>query len=203
MLGLLLHERLVDPHPPQRDDRHRGRGDDAVEADRVRAEQRGREQALEQDERLGAGEEDGVDGAAAGGDGAEGARRAPAGSRRGDGMGRDATRAMDDRPVLFISYAGVLGGAERVLLDCAARLPRPAVVACPEGPLAAAARGARLAVEPIPSRSLRMRGARLGAARRARRPGPRRARRRPPARARGDRRLGRRAVLRVRAAAAR
>src|SRR5215217_8022833 len=80
-------------------------------------------------------------------------------------MGRDATRAMDDRPVLFLSYSGVLGGAERVLLDCATRLARPALVACPEGPLAAAARGAGLAVAPIRKRSLRMRGARAGAGR--------------------------------------
>jgi len=72
---------------------------------------------------------------------------------------------MDDRPVLFLSYSGVLGGAERVLLDCATRLARPALVACPEGPLAAAARGAGLAVAPIRKRSLRLRGARAGAGR--------------------------------------
>ena len=47
-------------------------------------------------------------------------------------------------PVLFASYSGLLGGAERVLLDCAARLPRPAVIACPEGALADAARAAGL-----------------------------------------------------------
>ena len=40
---------------------------------------------------------------------------------------------MRGRPVLFVSYSGVLGGAERVLLDCATRLGRPALVACPEG----------------------------------------------------------------------
>ena len=72
---------------------------------------------------------------------------------------------MDGRPVLFLSYSGVLGGAERVLLDCATRLARPALVACPEGPLAAAARGAGLGVDPIRNRSLRMRGARAAAAR--------------------------------------
>jgi glycosyltransferase involved in cell wall biosynthesis len=72
---------------------------------------------------------------------------------------------MDGRPILFLSYSGVLGGAERVLLDCATRLARPALVACPEGPLAAAARGARLDVDPIPNRSLRLRGARAGAVR--------------------------------------
>ena len=71
---------------------------------------------------------------------------------------------MVDRPVLFLSYSGVLGGAERVLLDCATRLGRPALVACPEGPLAAAARGAGFAVAPIRKRSLRMRGARASAA---------------------------------------
>ena len=72
---------------------------------------------------------------------------------------------MGGRPVLFLSYSGVLGGAERVLLDCATRLGRPALVACPEGPLAVAARSAGLAVEPIPERSLRLRGARAQAAR--------------------------------------
>jgi hypothetical protein len=72
---------------------------------------------------------------------------------------------MGGRPVLFLSYSGVLGGAERVLLDCATRLGRPALVACPEGPLAAAARTAGLPVEPVRNRSLRMRGARAAAAR--------------------------------------
>ena len=70
---------------------------------------------------------------------------------------------MDDPPVLFLSYSGVLGGAERVLLDCAVRLGRPALVACPEGPLAAAARGAGLKVEPIRNRSLHLRRARVAA----------------------------------------
>jgi glycosyltransferase involved in cell wall biosynthesis len=46
--------------------------------------------------------------------------------------------------VLFASYSGLLGGAERVLLDCATRLPRPAVIACPRGELARAARAAGL-----------------------------------------------------------
>ncbi len=73
---------------------------------------------------------------------------------------------MDDRPVLFLSYSGVLGGAERVLLDCATRLGRPALVACPEGPLAAAARGAGLRVDPIRNRSLHLRGSRAAAAQR-------------------------------------
>ena len=63
---------------------------------------------------------------------------------------------MTERPVLFASYSGVLGGAERVLLDCAARLRRPVLVACPPGPLAAAARAAGLAHAPLAPRSLRV-----------------------------------------------
>ena len=56
---------------------------------------------------------------------------------------------MTDRPVLFASYSGLLGGAERVLLDCATRLDRPLVIACPDGPLADAVRTARLHHVPI------------------------------------------------------
>jgi glycosyltransferase involved in cell wall biosynthesis len=58
--------------------------------------------------------------------------------------------------VLIASYSGVLGGAERVLLDCATRLGRPVTVACPEGPLAAALRAAGLEQTPIPARTLRL-----------------------------------------------
>ncbi len=47
-------------------------------------------------------------------------------------------------PVVFASYAGVMGGAERVLLDAAVRLERPLVIVCPEGPLAEAVRAAGL-----------------------------------------------------------
>ena len=47
-------------------------------------------------------------------------------------------------PVVFASYTGVMGGAERVLLDAAVRLERPVVVVCPEGPLAEAVRAAGL-----------------------------------------------------------
>jgi glycosyltransferase involved in cell wall biosynthesis len=62
-------------------------------------------------------------------------------------------------PVLFASYSGLLGGAERVLLDCATRLPRPAVVACPEGPLAEAARAASLRHVGVAAGTLRLRRA--------------------------------------------
>jgi glycosyltransferase involved in cell wall biosynthesis len=62
-----------------------------------------------------------------------------------------ATVMPDRGPVLFASYAGVMGGAERVLLDAVARLGRPVVVACPDGPLAAAlgVEHARVAERPL------------------------------------------------------
>ncbi len=58
--------------------------------------------------------------------------------------------------VLFASYSGVLGGAERVLLDCAARLARPVLVACPAGPLAVAVREAGLEHAPLATGTLRL-----------------------------------------------
>src|SRR4051794_10986104 len=70
--------------------------------------------------------------------------------------------AMTDRPVLFVAYSGVLGGAERVLLDVATRLERPAVIACPDGPLADALRTARLPHAPIKARSPRLTPLALG-----------------------------------------
>ena len=63
---------------------------------------------------------------------------------------------MSGSPTVFVSYSGVLGGAERILLDCATRLDEPVVVACPDGPLAAAARSAGLEHEPLPERPLRL-----------------------------------------------
>jgi glycosyltransferase involved in cell wall biosynthesis len=62
-------------------------------------------------------------------------------------MARPAPRA------LFASYSAVLGGAERILLDCAAGL-ESAAVACPEGPLASAAREGGLPVFPLSARSM-------------------------------------------------
>jgi glycosyltransferase involved in cell wall biosynthesis len=60
--------------------------------------------------------------------------------------------------VLLVPSAGVLGGAERVLLEWAAALERPALVACPPGPLAAAAEQAGLDVVSLVDRPLRRRG---------------------------------------------
>src|SRR3954452_6765648 len=70
--------------------------------------------------------------------------------------------AMTDRPVLFVAFSGVLGGAERVLLDVATRLERPVVIACPDGPLAAAVRTARLPHTPVKARSPRLTALALG-----------------------------------------
>jgi N-acetylglucosaminyl-diphospho-decaprenol L-rhamnosyltransferase len=68
-------------------------------------------------------------------------------------------------PVLLVSYAGALGGAERILLDWGAAVAAPVVLACPEGPLAAAARAAGIEVVPLAARPLRLRGARIAAMR--------------------------------------
>ncbi len=56
-----------------------------------------------------------------------------------------------------MSYSGLLGGAERVLLDVATRLPEPPLLACPDGPLARAAREQGLGVFELGERSLELR----------------------------------------------
>jgi N-acetylglucosaminyl-diphospho-decaprenol L-rhamnosyltransferase len=69
--------------------------------------------------------------------------------------------------VLFISYSAAAGGAERLLLDWASAIPGDAVLACPEGPLAAQARATGLTTLVLPPRSLNLRAdpaARLRAA---------------------------------------
>ena len=62
------------------------------------------------------------------------------------------------RPALLVAQTGLLGGAERVLLDWSRALERPALLACPPGPLADAATAAGLEVLVLPERSLRRRG---------------------------------------------
>jgi GT2 family glycosyltransferase/glycosyltransferase involved in cell wall biosynthesis len=59
--------------------------------------------------------------------------------------------------ILFVSYSGLLGGAERILIDCSDALAGEHVLACPEGPLAERARAGGLRVLPIPARSLDLR----------------------------------------------
>ena len=61
--------------------------------------------------------------------------------------------------VLFASYSGRFGGAERVLLDCAAGLRGEHLLACPDGALAEHAVAAGLTVLTLPERSLEVRGA--------------------------------------------
>ena len=63
---------------------------------------------------------------------------------------------MSGSPTVIVSYSGVLGGAERILLDCATRLGEPVVVACPEGPLAEAVRAAGLEHAALQERPLRL-----------------------------------------------
>jgi len=62
------------------------------------------------------------------------------------------------RPVLLVAQSGLLGGAERVLLDWSRALERPTLLACSPGPLAAAARDAGLEPLGLPHRALRARG---------------------------------------------
>jgi GT2 family glycosyltransferase/glycosyltransferase involved in cell wall biosynthesis len=59
--------------------------------------------------------------------------------------------------VLFASYSGSLGGAERLLIDWATAVPGEPWLACPEGPLASAARARGLRVLPLQQRSIRLR----------------------------------------------
>lgn len=59
--------------------------------------------------------------------------------------------------LLFVSYSPLLGGAERILLDTLRGAGRDAAVACPDGPLAEAARSAGLRVLPMVERSLQVR----------------------------------------------
>ncbi|HEY1595825.1 MAG TPA: glycosyltransferase, partial [Thermoleophilaceae bacterium] len=66
-------------------------------------------------------------------------------------------------PVLFASYSGLLGGAERLLLDAAAGLEEPPTLACPEGPLAERAGAAGLHVLTLRERPLELRDRRAGA----------------------------------------
>jgi len=66
-------------------------------------------------------------------------------------------------PVLFVSYSGLLGGAERLLLDAATALDAPPTLACPEGPLAEHARAAGLHVLAVRARPLELRERRAAA----------------------------------------
>lgn len=58
---------------------------------------------------------------------------------------------------LAVTYAGLLGGAERTLLDFTRGLPGGLVLACPEGPLAEQARGQGVQVVELRTRPLELR----------------------------------------------
>ena len=58
---------------------------------------------------------------------------------------------------IAVSYSGLLGGAERVLVEAAAGLEEPPLIACPAGPLAEAARRRGLGVLELRERSLELR----------------------------------------------
>jgi glycosyltransferase involved in cell wall biosynthesis len=62
------------------------------------------------------------------------------------------------RRVLLVAQSGLLGGAERVLLDWSGALNGPVLLACPPGPLAAAATEAALDVVELAERPLQRRG---------------------------------------------
>ena len=59
---------------------------------------------------------------------------------------------------LAVTYAGLLGGAERTLLDFTRGLPGGLVLACPEGGLAERARAEGVQVVPLRERPLELRG---------------------------------------------
>ena len=59
--------------------------------------------------------------------------------------------------VLFASYSGALGGAERLLIGWALSLDGERCLACPEGPLADAASASGIRVFPLRERSLELR----------------------------------------------
>jgi glycosyltransferase involved in cell wall biosynthesis len=58
---------------------------------------------------------------------------------------------------LFVSYSSLLGGAERILVDEATALARPTALACPEGPLADAARTSGIEVVALAPRRMELR----------------------------------------------
>ena len=61
-------------------------------------------------------------------------------------------------PLVFASYSGLLGGAERVLLDWGTAAPPGSVLACPSGPLADAARRQGMTVLTLRGGDLELRG---------------------------------------------
>jgi GT2 family glycosyltransferase/glycosyltransferase involved in cell wall biosynthesis len=70
----------------------------------------------------------------------------------------EARPAPGDGPILFVTFSGVAGGSERVLLDVLGALEQPVVLLCPRGGLAGRARAAGIPVLVRPQRPLELRG---------------------------------------------
>jgi N-acetylglucosaminyl-diphospho-decaprenol L-rhamnosyltransferase len=90
-----------------------------------------------------------------------GSLTSPAPSERIRAIAAEGEPARDRRRpgglCLFVSYSGLLGGGERILLDLAPRLARAVAVACPEGALAGGLRQAGVRVFPLSERRLEFR----------------------------------------------
>ena len=80
-----------------------------------------------------------------------------------------AATSAPDVATIAVSYSGLLGGAERVLLEMASGLEEPPLIACPPGPLADAARARGVGVFELRERSLELRRSPLERAAAARR----------------------------------
>jgi len=65
---------------------------------------------------------------------------------------------IDTSPILIHSFSGLLGGSEKILLELLRNAPVPAVLACPDGPLADGAAAADVPVFRIKQRPLEARG---------------------------------------------
>src|SRR5215203_4430835 len=59
--------------------------------------------------------------------------------------------------ILFVSYSGLFGGSERVLLDLATGCRGEPVIVCPEGPLVERARASGVRTFTVPQRRLELR----------------------------------------------
>ena len=87
--------------------------------------------------------------------GVAGPSAAPAHQRIPESASRNglSTRGL----TLFVSYSGLMGGSERILIDMAPRLSGSVAVACPEGPLAQRLRDVGVHVFPLRRRRLELR----------------------------------------------
>jgi hypothetical protein len=78
-------------------------------------------------------------------------------SRRSDGVPAPGDPGSPGA-VLFVSYSGLWGGSERILLQAAGTIAGPVALLCPEGELAGHAREAGVVVLSARTRPLELRG---------------------------------------------